>query len=280
MRNLISEPQTRRPKYRDSFSIEGIQAGLKTRLFGKGPIYFYETIESTNVEAKRLAGAGLPEGALILAESQSRGKGRMERRWASPKGGGLYLSVVLRPDIMPQEVQKLTFVAAVALACTLRELDVQPQIKWPNDILINGRKVAGILMELTGGFESVDFVILGIGLNLSRSMKEFPRSIQNQAASVNMAAGRSIDRREIIQVLLLQLEVWYELFLRGSFESILEVWRRFADMLGARVRVILSEGSMEGTAEDVASDGSLMVRDDKGSIHRVIVGDVVRCRPV
>jgi BirA family biotin operon repressor/biotin-[acetyl-CoA-carboxylase] ligase len=111
-------------------------------------------------------------------------------------------------------------------------------------------------------------------------MKEFPRSIQNQAASVNMAAGRSIDRREIIQVLLLQLEVWYELFLRGSFESILEVWRKFADMLGARVRVILSEGSMEGTAEDVAPDGSLMVRDDKGSIHRVIVGDVVRCRPV
>ncbi|MBW2644888.1 MAG: biotin--[acetyl-CoA-carboxylase] ligase [Deltaproteobacteria bacterium] len=263
---------------RQSYSPESIQDGLKTAWLGKGTIRCYETVDSTNIEAKRLARSGAPEGTIVLAESQSKGRGRMEREWISPRGEGIYMSVVLRPRILPEEVQKLTFVAAVALAFTLRRIGITPHIKWPNDILVNGKKVAGILMELTAGDGVADFVIVGIGINVNTSMNEFPLSMRNLATSINMVADRVVRRREIIKILLLQLELWYERFLTESFEIVLEAWRRLSNTLGARVMVVLSDKKLEGIAERVASDGSLMVRDDKGKLHRVIVGDVVHCR--
>ncbi len=227
-----------------------------------------------------MAHAGVPEGTIVLAESQSKGRGRMERTWVSPRGGGIYLSVVLRPGILPGEVQKLTFVAAVALAFTLRRFGIAPQIKWPNDILVNGKKVAGILMELTAGTGPVDFVIVGIGINVNTSTDEFPLSIRNLVTSINIVADRPVQRREIIKILLLQLELWYERFLTESFETVLEAWRQLSNTLGERVMVILSNTKLEGVAEALDADGSLMVREDKGKLHKVIVGDVVHCRPL
>jgi BirA family biotin operon repressor/biotin-[acetyl-CoA-carboxylase] ligase len=270
--------KTDNPKCDNLLSLENIQEGLKTRWLGKELIHFYETIDSTNSEAKRLAHAGAPEGTIALAESQSKGKGRMGRTWVSPRGAGIYLSVVLRPRILPEEVQKLTFVAAVALAFTLRHFGITAQIKWPNDILVNGKKVAGILMELTARAGLVDFVIVGIGVNVNTSMDELPLSIRNLATSINMVTDQPTQRREIIQVLFLQLERWYERFLAGPFEMVLEAWRRLSNTLGTRVIVSLSDVTLEGVAEAVASDGSLMVRDNKGKLHRVIVGDVIHCR--
>ncbi len=263
---------------RQSYTPESIQEGLKTGWLGKGLIRCYETVDSTNIEAKRLANAGAPEGTIVLAESQNKGRGRMEREWISPRGEGIYMSVVLRPRILPEEVQKLTFVVAVALAFALRRFGITPQIKWPNDILVNGKKVAGILMELTAGDGLADFVIVGIGINVNTSTDEFPLSVRSLATSINMVADRPVRRREIIKILLLQLELWYERFLTESFGIVLEAWRRLSNTLGARVMVILSDKKLEGIAERVASDGSLMVRDDKGKLHKVIVGDVVHCR--
>lgn len=260
-------------------SAERVQDGLKTRWLGRGLVYCYETINSTNTEAKRLAHAGVPEGTIVLAESQNKGRGRMGRTWVSPRGRGIYLSVVLRPRILPEEVQKITFVAAVALAFTLRHFGIISWIKWPNDIMADGKKTAGILMELTAGDGLVDFMIVGIGINVNAPIEEFPLPIRNLATSVNMVADRPVRRQEIIQILLLQLELWYERFLTESFETILGEWKRLSNTLGARVMVILSNKKLEGVAETIAPDGSLMVRDNEGTLHKVIVGDVVHCRP-
>jgi BirA family biotin operon repressor/biotin-[acetyl-CoA-carboxylase] ligase len=277
---MLSDPKFKSSnrKCDNPLSLAYIQEGLTTRWLGKGLMHCYETIDSTNSEAKRLAHAGAPEGTIVLAESQCKGKGRMERTWVSPRGAGIYLSVVLRPRILPKEVQKLTFVAAVALAFTLRNLGIMSQIKWPNDILVNGKKVAGILMELTSGAKLVDFIVVGIGVNVNTSIDELPLSIRNLATSIHMVTDRPPQRREIIQVLLLQLELWYERFLAESFDMVLEAWRQLSNTLGTRVRVTLSDKTLEGMAEAVASDGSLMVRDNKGRLHSVIAGDVVHCR--
>lgn len=258
-------------------SLKNIQEGLRTHWLGRGLIHCYKTIDSTNNEAKQLAHAGAPEGTIVLAESQHKGKGRMGRTWVSPQGGGIYLSVVLRPRILPEEVQKLTLVAAVALAFTLRHFGIISHIKWPNDILVNGKKVAGILMELTTKAKLIDFVIVGIGVNVNTSMDELPLSIRNLATSINMFTDQPVQRREIIQVLLLQLERWYEQFLTGSFEMVLEAWKQLSNTLGARVTVILSDAKLKGVAEAVDSHGSLMVRDGNGKLHKVIAGDVVHC---
>jgi BirA family biotin operon repressor/biotin-[acetyl-CoA-carboxylase] ligase len=270
--------KTDNPKRSNPLSSENIQEGLRTHWLGKGLIRCYKTIDSTNNEAKRLAHAGALEGTIILAESQHQGKGRMGRTWISPPGEGIYLSAVLRPCIVPAEVQKLTLVAAVALAFTFRHFGIISQIKWPNDILVNGKKAAGILMELITKAGQIDFVIVGIGVNVNTSIDELPLSIRNLATSINMVTSRPIPRQKIIQVLLMQLESWYKQFLTGPFEMILEEWKRLSYTLGTHVTVTLSDGKLEGVAEAVGSDGALMVRDDKGGRHRVIAGDVVYCR--
>lgn len=277
---MLSDPKFKidNPQCDNLLALANIQKGLRTRWLGKGLIHCYETIDSTNSEAKRLAHAGVPEGTIVLAESQRKGKGRMKRIWASPRRAGIYLSVVLRPQILPQEAQKLTFVAAVALAFALRHFGIVSQVKWPNDILINGKKVAGILMELTAHAELVDFVVVGIGVNVNTPMDELPLSFRNLATSIHMVTDRPPPRREIIQVLLLQLELWYERFLAGPFEMVLQAWKQLTNTLGARVRVTLAGETLEGIAEAIASDGSLMVRDHQGRLHSVIGGDVVHCQ--
>jgi BirA family biotin operon repressor/biotin-[acetyl-CoA-carboxylase] ligase len=235
-------------------------------------------VESTNTEANRLAREGAPEGTLVVANAQTRGRGRLGRSWASPPGTGLYLSIILRPDCAPDRLPRLTLTAGVAVASAIQETGISPQLKWPNDILIADRKTGGILTEAVFDKTGIGFAILGIGINVNTKLDELPSSVRSQAMSLRIGLGKPVSRICFLQSLLHQLEQWYELFCAGDFETILETWCKFDTTLGREVEVFLPERRLVGVAETLESSGTLLVRDKKGCLHRIIAGDVVHCR--
>ena len=259
-------------------SPQAIRRGLKTRCLGKEGLYYFHAAESTNTEAKRLARRGVPEGALVLAESQSKGRGRLRRPWASPPGKGLYLSVILRPTIPPQQSPGITLTTAVALAAALEEKGITPQLKWPNDVMLGCRKVAGILTEASCSHNAITFVIVGVGINVNTALEDFPTPIRNLATSLHLSTGRQVSRVGLLQALLYHLEQWYERFCQRGVATILKTWRQYDMTLGKGVEVSLPTSRLVGVAEDLDEDGALLVRDQRERLHRILVGDVLHCR--
>ena len=252
---------------------EEIRAGLATQLLGKQIVHFYDT-SSTNNEAKRLAADDAVEGTIVVSEAQTLGRGRFNRGWFSPPGGGVWVSVILRPPFPPQEAPKCTLMAAVATVEAIREASgLNCGIKWPNDILWQGRKLVGILTEMSAEMDAINFVVLGIGINVSLQESDFPEELRNIGASVSMGAEREVSRVEVLQKLLERLEYWYQVVKQEGFEPVLEAWRRESVTLGQPVRVLAGEETYDGVAEELAEDGSLLVRTEKG-LRRVLAGDV------
>ena len=252
---------------------EEIRAGLSTQLLGSQIVHFYDT-SSTNNEAKRLAADDAVEGTIVVSEAQTLGRGRLNRGWFSPPGGGVWVSVILRPPFPPQEAPKCTLMAAVATVEAIREVSgLACGIKWPNDILWQGRKLVGILTEMSAEMDAINFVVLGIGINVSLQESDFPEELRNIGASVSMGAEREVSRVEVLQKLLERLEHWYQVVKKEGFEPVLEVWRRESITLGQPVRVLAGEETYDGVAEELAEDGSLLVRTENG-LRRVLAGDV------
>ena len=252
---------------------EEIRAGLATQLLGKQIVHFYDT-SSTNNEAKRLAADDAVEGTIVVSEAQTLGRGRLNRGWFSPPGGGVWVSVILRPPFPPQEAPKCTLMAAVATVEAIREASgLNCGIKWPNDILWQGRKLVGILTEMSAEMDAINFVVLGIGINVSLQENDFPEELRNIGASISMGAGREVSRVEVLQKLLERLEYWYQVVKQEGFEPVLEAWRRESVTLGQPVRVLAGEETYDGVAEELAEDGSLLVRTENG-LRRVLAGDV------
>ena len=252
---------------------EEIRAGLATQLLGKHIVHFYDT-SSTNNEAKRLAADDAVEGTIVVSEAQTLARGRVKRGWCSPPGGGVWVSVILRPPFPPQEAPKCTLMAAVATVEAIREASgLNCGIKWPNDILWQGRKLVGILTEMSAEMDAINFVVLGIGINVSLQESDFPEELRNIGASVSMGAEREVSRVEVLQKLLERLEYWYQVVKQEGFESVLEAWRRESVTLGQPVRVLAGEETYDGVAEELAEDGSLLVRTENG-LRRVLAGDV------
>lgn len=252
---------------------EEIRAGLATQLLGKHIVHFYDT-SSTNNEAKRLAADDAVEGTIVVSEAQTLGRGRLNRGWFSPPGGGVWVSVILRPPFPPQEAPKCTLMAAVATVEAIREASgLNCGIKWPNDILWQGRKLVGILTEMSAEMDAINFVVLGIGINVSLQERDFPEELRNIGASVSMGAEREVSRVEVLQKLLERLEYWYQVVKQEGFEPVLEAWRRESVTLGQPVRVLAGEETYDGVAEELAEDGSLLVRTENG-LRRVLAGDV------
>ena len=252
---------------------EEIRAGLATQLLGKQIVHFYDT-SSTNNEAKRLAADDAVEGTIVVSEAQTLGRGRLNRGWFSPPGGGVWVSVILRPPFPPQEAPKCTLMAAVATVEAIREASgLNCGIKWPNDILWQGRKLVGILTEMSAEMDAINFVVLGIGINVSLQERDFPEELRNIGASVSMGAEREVSRVEVLQKLLERLEYWYQVVKQEGFEPVLEAWRRESVTLGQPVRVLAGEETYDGVAEELAEDGSLLVRTENG-LRRVLAGDV------
>lgn len=258
----------------DKLLPEVIMAGLNTRFIG-GRIRYVATATSTNDLARAMAREGASEGAVVVAEEQTRGKGRMGRRWECPAGAGLLFSLILRPDLRPPEAPVLTLVAAVAAARGIEVVTgLKPGIKWPNDLLIAGRKVCGILTEMAGEMDRVDFVVLGIGINVNMGRRPLPKGLAAETTSLDLEVGKRLDRAAILRAVLQEMETWYSRFLEEGAGPVISEWKVRSATLGNRVSVIGPRESFEGVAADIDADGALLVRADDGRLRRVLSGDV------
>lgn len=247
---------------------------LKTQWMGK-TLHHFQTLDSTNSKAYELAFHGAEEGEVVITESQTKGRGRLERSWYSPPFLNLYLSVILRPKIPPQQASLLTLLAAIATADAIKQVSgLSPLIKWPNDVLLRDRKVAGLLNEIHSEMDRIHFVILGIGVNLNMEEKDFPKEIQSTATSLRMEIGRPISRKEFLQSLLSELEAWYTIFIKQGGQIILNAWRERAQIKGREVRVSSFGETLLGRAVDIDSDGALILETENGSQRRVLAGDL------
>ena len=252
-----------------------IRENLKTRVFGKNDIYYFKTTDSTNIMAENFANAGAPEGAIVVAEFQTQGKGRKGRSWFSPAGKGIYVSFILRPRISPNEAPKLTLMASVAIAeAILACAPVDVVIKWPNDILIGGKKVAGILTEIKAEMDKIHHVVIGVGINVNTPSESFPLDIRDIATSLLKETGRTFSRTVMLKTCLEFLEKQYEIFEMHGFDNILDRWKQLANMAGRKITVDVLDKSYTGTVEDVSEDGYLIIRDQEGDIKRIVSGDV------
>jgi len=247
---------------------------LTTEWMGR-TVHHFQTIDSTNSKAYQLALHGAEEGEVVVAESQEKGRGRLGRPWYSPPSLNLYLSIILRPKIPPHQASLLTLMAAVATADAVQEISgLLPLIKWPNDILLRGRKVAGLLNEIHSGMDRVHFVILGIGVNLNMDGKLFSKEIRKVATSLKKEMGRAVSRKAFLQALLQKLEAWYEIFLKEGALPVLKAWRDRAQIKGRPVRVTSSGETLTGIAVDIDSDGNLILKTEDGEQKRIVTGDV------
>jgi len=250
-----------------------IQDGLGTRVFGKGEILHFRETSSTNTIAKELALRGAAEGLLVLAEEQSGGRGRRGREWHSPLGKGIYFSMVLRPRIAPAEAPKMSILAAVAVAeAMIAAARVNARIKWPNDVLIGGKKVAGILAEVGAEMDEVQYLVIGIGVNVNNT--GFPPELRQQATSLHVETGKPFPRLILLKEILARFEALYEEAMSKGFNPCMARWRELSDMLGMNIRVEVPGLVHEGLAEDIGQDGSLLLRDGKGKVHKIVAGDV------
>ena len=231
--------------------------------------------DSTQRVARELARAGAPEGTVVIAEAQTAGRGRLGRTWHSPRGVNLYCSIVLRPPLSPAAVPQVALVAGVAAAAALAETPgLAPRLKWPNDVLIDGRKVAGILTEMEAEVERVHHVILGIGVNLNAPRAAFPPELRERATSLFLATGRRVDRAAVTGRLLAALEARYGRFLEGGFEAVRAEWESYSCLTGTDVRVASAEGEMAGRVLGLDTDGALMLARPDGTSTRIVAGEV------
>ncbi|HDP79385.1 MAG TPA: biotin--[acetyl-CoA-carboxylase] ligase [Spirochaetes bacterium] len=264
---------TERP---DVLSIAEVGDILNTKVFGVAGYHYLQETGSTNHEAAVLADQGAPEGTIVIAERQTRGRGRRERNWYSPAGKNIYFSLILRPSISPAQAPKLTLLAAVAAAETLSVLTgLDVRIKWPNDLLVGDRKIAGILTEMSAGMEAVNHVIMGIGLNINTPPESFPDEIRDIATSLRAETGGDFPRALVLGTLLESLELYYHLFLSGGFPNILVRWKELSGIVGKKIQVNGVNSRVAGTVLDVDGDGVLLLKDDEGLVHRIFSGDVI-----
>jgi BirA family biotin operon repressor/biotin-[acetyl-CoA-carboxylase] ligase len=252
-----------------------IRDGLKTIAFGRERIDYFSVIDSTNVHARVIADRGAPEGTIVLAEAQLRGKGRMGRPWFSPAGQGIYVSVILRPRVLPPEATQLVLLAAVAAAEALLAHAAMPlTVKWPNDILVGGKKIAGILTEMRLDGNRIDHVVVGLGVNVNTPAESMPLEIAGIATSLCAATGRMFSRAELLRTYLEKLEGYYGLFQEGHFEPIRERWLDLARIIGKQVKIAGVGRTYEGKVVDIDPNGFLILQTPDGAVQRILAGDV------
>ena len=246
---------------------------LKTEWAGGRTVYFDAT-DSTNVQAKRLAEAHAPHGTLVVSDRQDGGKGRRGRSWASPSGVGIWMSLILRPEIAPSSASMLTLAAALAVREGIQEeTGLSPLIKWPNDLVLNGKKICGILTEMSTELMEIQYVITGIGINVNQ--REFPPEIRDTATSLSQEAGRSFRRSSLIAAILKAFEKDYAAFLKtGDLSLLLEEYNACLVNRGKEVCILDPSGEYRAVAEGIDENGSLLVTLPDGTRREIISGEV------
>jgi BirA family biotin operon repressor/biotin-[acetyl-CoA-carboxylase] ligase len=246
----------------------------RTKIVGRD-IRVFEQTTSTNDVIERLARDGVKEGAVVFAESQTKGRGRLGRSWTSPARKGLWFSVLLRPELHPQEATQLTVASATALRRAIQSATgLNPEIKWPNDILVRGRKAAGILTELSAELDKVRHVILGIGVDVNLGTNEFPAELRRTATSLKIEAGETISRPELATAIMRELDYDYGRVCGNLFADVADEWEAHCTTIGRAVTIQIGGRRVTGRAESLDDNGALLLRTEHGHLERIVGGDV------
>lgn len=272
------DPDTRRTEAGELKStplrLDKIQGDLHTARLGT-KFHYFSKLESTNSCARRLAEKGAMEGEVVIAEQQTQGRGRLGRNWVSPPYVNLYFSVILRPTLPPIHAPQITLTAAVALTDAVAAFIPQfPVIKWPNDILVNSKKLAGILTESSCSSERIEFVILGIGVNVNFAYEYMPETIREGATSI-LGLAKEISREALLKRLIQDLDRCYGILEESGFDSIAPRWEARFGLRGRRVRVEMESHIVRGRAIGLDRDGALIVEGEDGKRQRIVAGDVI-----
>lgn len=258
----------------DKISGNEIQLGLQTKFIGR-EVHYEESVTSTNTLALKHAYDGAPEGAIVVSEEQVSGKGRLGRSWHSPKYTGIWFSIILKPKIPPQQAPQLTLLAAVSV---VRGIEVATglkcDIKWPNDILINGKKTVGILTELQAEADRINAVIIGIGINVNQQLEHFPDDLKGTATSLSIETGTKLNRSMILQAILKELEDLYVDYLENGFQVVKFLWESYAVSIGKQIKARTLTETIEGKALGITNDGVLLLEDKNGTIHHIYSADI------
>lgn len=251
-----------------------IERDLETKVVGKA-VTSHAEIDSTNRLARQLADDNAQEGTVVIADRQLAGRGRLGRKWESPAGVNLYCSVILRPQIPLQQAPQLTFLSAVAVAETLNEMcQLHAEVKWPNDILVGGAKISGLLNEMNAETEKIHFVILGIGINLNMLTEQFPQELNYPATSAFLETGKPVDRLLFLQTFLRRLDTYYLELKHQGFAPIRRRWETLCNIMNQQVEVDGGNSIVRGTVVGLDVDGALRLQLDNGQVERVLAGDV------
>ena len=248
---------------------------LKTKYMGK-VFHYFDELNSTNEKANELA-ANVKEGTVIIAEKQKRGIGRFGREWISPEGG-VYVSVILKPKTTPISVSKMTLIAGIAVARVIRRLGLDAKLKWPNDVLIYGKKVGGILTSISTKDDRIDYIIVGIGINANVDISMFPKELQKSVTSLKGELKTEVSTEKIIEDILYEIEINYETFKEGNFTYLLNEWKRLSNTIGKRVKIKMQTEVIEGEAVGIKRDGTLMLKLEDGSLKNIIAGECIHLK--
>ncbi len=254
------------------FNIDELRSFFRKTIGGR--IEYHEEVESTNTEALHLAQQGAEEGTVVIAEAQSAGRGRLTRSWESPPSMNLYLSVVLRPEIPAVSASLIPLMVGVAVADVISQYcPGQVRLKWPNDVLIEGKKICGILTEMRTKADRVAFIIAGLGVNLNMQKLHFPRELRETATSLRIETAMDIDRVDFAVRLFETLGNGYRIFLNGGQDHIRERWLKYADIIGKRIEVVFRNDTQRGTVTGLDENGALLLQGETG-MQQVLAGDV------
>nr|WP_210469171.1 biotin--[acetyl-CoA-carboxylase] ligase [Sporosarcina sp. 6E9] len=258
----------------DRVNEANVKKHLKSTVFGQR-IDYKESCLSTQFIAHEEAQNGAPNGTVVISEEQTAGKGRMSRPWDSADGKGIWMSVITRPALTPQQAPQMTLVAAVAVTRAIEEVaGVNPSIKWPNDILIDGKKVTGILTELQADPDRVKAIILGIGINVNQNEEDFPEELKSIATSLKIVGGKTINRAILIAKTLELLEHYTNLYVAHGFSPIKLLWEGYSNTVGKRIRAVMFNETIEGIAMGITEDGMLNLKLEDGSIRGIFSADI------
>lgn len=261
-------------KHSKKLSSNTLHWGLQTKWLGR-QIHHKKSIPSTQTLANQLASEGTKHGTVVIADEQTAGRGRMSRTWFSMKDQGVWMSMVLRPEILPIQAPQITLLAATVLAQVLEDFcKVNVAIKWPNDILINGKKVAGILTEMQAEQDQVQFIVLGIGINVNQTLEMFPKELHDKATSLQIETNDRWDRIEIIQHLLLNFENRYEHYLTSGFSAIKNKWEKYGYKIGEQVDISTPRKQWKAIILGIEVDGALIVKNEDGSMETLYSAEI------
>lgn len=257
----------------DILTYEEIEPYLNTINIGRN-IMYYKEIDSTNNKAKELALTS-PKGTVIISELQASGRGRLGRSWYSPFGKGIYMSTILKPDVDPIDASKITQVAAAALCESFNTLGIKSYIKWPNDIIVNNKKVCGILTEMDAELNKINYIVLGIGINVNMEKDSFPEDINTIASSLKAESGMHINRQKLVSTILNNFEILYNEYLnKKSISSSIKICRENSILLGKEIKIINGNKISQGIAMDIDDEGLLIVKDSNDNLNKIISGEV------